>query len=129
MVDGNLSVIINTTERNTQKHERVVRAIRKVENELDKRLRNQELIGQVIDRKAVDRVRIKARRVTFTWQRGIKIGMFYDCVWLMYKNKFFLHICTHTRMHIHNIDSSEHINYEVYHIHFTFIVVISIQKT
>ncbi|XP_067207497.1 mitogen-activated protein kinase kinase kinase 4 isoform X3 [Linepithema humile] len=74
MVDGNLSVIINTPERGTQRHERVVRAVRKVECELDERLRSHELIGQIIDRKTVDRVRIKARRVTFTWQRGIKIG-------------------------------------------------------
>lgn len=80
MVDGNLSVIINTPpERGTLRHERVVRAIRKVENELDERLRGRELIGQIIDRKAVDRVRIKARRVTFTWQRGIKIGALFVC--------------------------------------------------
>ncbi|XP_014469834.1 PREDICTED: mitogen-activated protein kinase kinase kinase 4 isoform X2 [Dinoponera quadriceps] len=72
-VDGSLAVIINA-ERGTLRHERVVCAISKVENELDERLRNRELIGQTIDRKAVDRVRIKARRVTFTWQRGIKIG-------------------------------------------------------
>jgi len=76
MVDGNLGVIINMPERGTQKNERVIHAIRKVENELDERLRSRELIGQIIDRKAVDRVHIKARRVTFTWQRGIKIGMF-----------------------------------------------------
>lgn len=74
MVDGNLAVIINTPDRGTQRHERVVRAVRKVECELDERLRSHELIGQVIDRKTVDRVRVKARRVTFTWQRGIKIG-------------------------------------------------------
>lgn len=74
VVDGNLAAIINTPERGTLRHVRVVRAIRKVENELDERLRSRELIGQNIDRKAVDRVRIKARRVTFTWQRGIKIG-------------------------------------------------------
>jgi len=77
VVDGNLAVIINTSDRGTQRHERVIRAIRKVENELDERLRGRELIGQIIDRKAADRVHIKARRVTFTWQRGIKIGMFY----------------------------------------------------
>lgn len=77
MVDGNLAVIINTPDRGTQRHERVIRAVRKMENELDDRLRSRELIGQIIDRKAVDRVHIKARRVTFTWQRGIKIGTFY----------------------------------------------------
>lgn len=73
-VDGNLAVMINPSERSTLRHERVIRAIRKVENELDERLRTRELIGQIIDRKSVDRVRIKARRVIFTWQRGIKIG-------------------------------------------------------
>ncbi|KAL0100391.1 hypothetical protein PUN28_019625 [Cardiocondyla obscurior] len=74
MIDGNLTVIINTPERSTQRHERIIRAVKKMENELDERLRTRELIGQVIDRKTVDRVHIKARRVTFTWQRGIKIG-------------------------------------------------------
>ncbi|KAG5339661.1 M3K4 kinase, partial [Acromyrmex charruanus] len=74
IVDGNLAVIINMPERGTQRHEIVIRAIRKVEDELDERLRNRELIGQVVDRKTVDKVHIKARRVTFTWQRGIKIG-------------------------------------------------------
>ncbi|XP_011882090.1 PREDICTED: mitogen-activated protein kinase kinase kinase 4 isoform X2 [Vollenhovia emeryi] len=74
MVDGNLTVIINTPERNMLRHERIIQAVRKMESELDERLRSRELIGQVIDRKAVDRVHVKARRVTFTWQRGIKIG-------------------------------------------------------
>ncbi|XP_029172892.1 mitogen-activated protein kinase kinase kinase 4 isoform X2 [Nylanderia fulva] len=72
MVDGN--VIINTSERGTQRHERVIRAIKKMESELDQKLKGRELIGQVTDRKGVDRVHIKVRRVTFTWQRGIKIG-------------------------------------------------------
>lgn len=80
VIDGNLSVIINTSEQGIQRHERVIRAVRKVEDEIDERLRSRELIGQIIDRKAVDRVHIKARRVTFTWQRGIKIGTFYDCL-------------------------------------------------
>lgn len=88
MSEGNLSVIINTPERGTQRHERVIRAVRKVENELDEKLRGRELIGQVIDRKAVDRVHIKARRVTFTWQRGIKIGTFYD--FLEYVKELFI---------------------------------------
>ncbi|EGI68596.1 PREDICTED: mitogen-activated protein kinase kinase kinase 4 [Acromyrmex echinatior] len=74
IIDGNLAVIINMPERGTQRHEIVIRAIRKVEDELDERLRSRELIGQVVDRKTVDKVHIKARRVTFTWQRGIKIG-------------------------------------------------------
>ncbi|XP_015440296.1 PREDICTED: mitogen-activated protein kinase kinase kinase 4, partial [Dufourea novaeangliae] len=73
-VDGNLSVILNTSDRSVSRQERVVRSIEKVESEIDERLKSRELIGQVTDRKSVDRVRIKARRVTFTWQRGIKIG-------------------------------------------------------
>ncbi|XP_026827017.1 mitogen-activated protein kinase kinase kinase 4 isoform X1 [Ooceraea biroi] len=73
MIDGNLAVIINTPERNTQRHERIVSVIRRVENELDERRQKRDLIGQVIDRKTMDTVRVK-RRVTFTWQRGIKIG-------------------------------------------------------
>lgn len=87
MIDRNLAVIINTPERGTQRHERVICAVRKVENELDEKLRSRELIGQVIDRKA-DRVHIKARRVTFTWQRGIKIGTFYD--YLEYVKELFI---------------------------------------
>ncbi|KAL6427708.1 hypothetical protein ACFW04_008865 [Cataglyphis niger] len=74
MVDGNLSVIVNIPEQGMQRNERVIRAIKKMENELDEKLRSRELIGQVTDRKGVDRVHIKVRRVTFTWQRGIKIG-------------------------------------------------------
>lgn len=69
VVDGNLSVNVNLSRQ-----ERIVKAIRQVDYNIDERLKNQELIGQITDKKAVDRVRIKARRVTFTWQRGIKIG-------------------------------------------------------
>ncbi|XP_076648503.1 mitogen-activated protein kinase kinase kinase 4 isoform X2 [Halictus rubicundus] len=74
VVDGNVPVISNTSSRGVSRQERVGRAINKVDSEIDERLRSRELIGQVTDRRAVDRVRIKARRVTFTWQRGIKIG-------------------------------------------------------
>lgn len=74
--DANLTVALNTAEQGMQRHIRVIRAIKKVEDNLDERLRSRELIGQIIDRKTVDTVRIKARRVLFTWQRGIKIGSF-----------------------------------------------------
>lgn len=83
-IDGSVPVIVNTYDRSVSRQERVIRAIRKVESEIDDRLRNRELIGQVTDRKAVDRIRIKARRVTFTWQRGIKIGNY-----RVYKNTLF----------------------------------------
>ncbi|XP_076291139.1 mitogen-activated protein kinase kinase kinase 4 isoform X2 [Lasioglossum baleicum] len=74
VVDGSVPVILNTSSRSVSRQERFARAIQKVDSEIDERLKSRELIGQVTDRKAVDRVRIKARRVTFTWQRGIKIG-------------------------------------------------------
>ncbi|XP_012137169.1 mitogen-activated protein kinase kinase kinase 4 isoform X2 [Megachile rotundata] len=73
VVDGSAPVM-NTFDRSVSRQERVTRAIRKVDCDIDDRLRGRELIGQVTDRKAVDRVHVKARRVTFTWQRGIKIG-------------------------------------------------------
>lgn len=73
-------------EQSAHRHERIVRATRKMEGELDERLKSRELIGQVIDRKTVNRVRIKARRVTFTWQRGIKIGTtLYQKIYLLLK--------------------------------------------
>ncbi|CAK9829559.1 Mitogen-activated protein kinase kinase kinase 4 [Anthophora retusa] len=74
VVDGNVGVVVNTLDRSISRQERINRAIKKVECDIDEKLRTRELIGQVTDKKAVDRVRIKARRVTFTWQRGIKIG-------------------------------------------------------
>ncbi|CAL7935979.1 unnamed protein product [Xylocopa violacea] len=74
VVDGSASSTNNTPDKALPRRERINRAITHVEKEIEERLRSRELIGQVTDRKAVDRVRIKARRVTFTWQRGIKIG-------------------------------------------------------
>ncbi|XP_015588331.1 mitogen-activated protein kinase kinase kinase 4 isoform X2 [Cephus cinctus] len=72
--DGNLAVSLTVPERGLTRPQRVALAVKKLEREIDERLRSRELIGQLTDRKAVDRVRIKSRRVTFTWQRGIKIG-------------------------------------------------------
>ncbi|OXU25185.1 hypothetical protein TSAR_011186 [Trichomalopsis sarcophagae] len=56
------------------RYKRVVLAVTKLEYEVDQKLRCRELIGQVVDRTNVDEVKIKVRRVNFTWQRGIKIG-------------------------------------------------------
>lgn len=72
VVDGNVTLLV--PERNVLKRERVIMAVQKLDEEVDERRRSRELIGQVADRRAVDTVRIKVRRVTFTWQRGIKIG-------------------------------------------------------
>lgn len=64
----------NMPERRLSRVERVAYAIENLEQELDEKLRTQELIGSVTDRRRLDRVQIKASRVKFTWQRGIKIG-------------------------------------------------------
>ncbi|KOC71052.1 Mitogen-activated protein kinase kinase kinase 4, partial [Habropoda laboriosa] len=74
VVDGNVGVVANALDRSISRQERINRAIKKVECDIDEKLRSRELIGQVTDKATVDRVRVKARRVTFTWQRGIKIG-------------------------------------------------------
>ncbi|XP_049939411.1 mitogen-activated protein kinase kinase kinase 4 isoform X1 [Schistocerca serialis cubense] len=53
---------------------RVYDAVRKLERDMDEKLRNKELIGSVSDVEYEDKIHIKARSVTFSWQRGIKIG-------------------------------------------------------
>lgn len=41
---------------------------------MEERLCSQELIGSVTDVESEDKIHIKSRSVTFSWQRGIKIG-------------------------------------------------------
>ncbi|XP_012283041.1 mitogen-activated protein kinase kinase kinase 4 isoform X2 [Orussus abietinus] len=75
ITDGQIVATLTVPDRALARQQRIAFAINNVERELDERLRSRELIGQVTDRKKdVDRVYIKAKRVTFTWQRGIKIG-------------------------------------------------------
>ncbi|XP_043474210.1 mitogen-activated protein kinase kinase kinase 4 [Leptopilina heterotoma] len=69
-VDGSATTSENTFTR----QERVLQAVQKLEVLINEKLKSLELIGQVTDRKSVDKIHIKAKRVTFTWQRGIKIG-------------------------------------------------------
>lgn len=54
--------------------ERVRGAVRNLDRSLEERLRSQELIGSVTDVESEDKIHIKSRSVTFSWQRGIKIG-------------------------------------------------------
>lgn len=54
--------------------ERVQEAVRNLDISLEERLRSQELIGSVTDVESEDKIHIKSRSVTFSWQRGIKIG-------------------------------------------------------
>lgn len=71
-VDGSATTSENTFTR----QERVLQAVQKLEVLINEKLKNHELIGQVTDRRSVDKIHIKAKRVTFTWQRGIKIGLY-----------------------------------------------------
>ena len=54
--------------------ERVQDAVRNLDRSLEERLRSQDLIGSVTDVESEDKIHIKSRSVTFSWQRGIKIG-------------------------------------------------------
>lgn len=73
----------NVAEGKLSRVERVTYAIENLEHELDEKLRSQELIGSVTDRRRLDQVQIKARRVKFTWQRGIKIGLFINIIFII----------------------------------------------
>lgn len=53
--------------------DQVKEAIETLESELDARLRKMELIGKVLENKE-SKPHIRRRNVTFSWQRGIKIG-------------------------------------------------------
>lgn len=56
--------------------ERVRDAVEALDSEIDEALRKQRLIGQVIpvSNNLTTKCHIKRKYVTFTWQRGIKIG-------------------------------------------------------
>lgn len=49
-------------------------AVRNLDRSLEESLHSQELIGSVTDVESEDKIHIKSRSVTFSWQRGIKIG-------------------------------------------------------
>ncbi|XP_063987040.1 mitogen-activated protein kinase kinase kinase 4 isoform X3 [Diachasmimorpha longicaudata] len=72
--DGSLAVNLIVPETMQVKKERILGALKKLEFDIDERRRGCELIGRVTSRKSVDKIKVRIRRVTFTWQRGIKIG-------------------------------------------------------
>lgn len=75
MTDGVLAATLIVPEQSKlARHQRVALAVARLERELEENLRSKQAIGQITERRAADRVHIKSRRVTFTWQRGIKIG-------------------------------------------------------
>nr|BAN21181.1 mitogen activated protein kinase kinase kinase 4, mapkkk4, mekk4 [Riptortus pedestris] len=64
-------------KRNLPREERLVNAINKLEQKMESKLREEELIGNVVstsNNTMYDKNFIKPRSVTFGWQRGIKIG-------------------------------------------------------
>ncbi|XP_059490886.1 mitogen-activated protein kinase kinase kinase 4 isoform X2 [Neocloeon triangulifer] len=54
--------------------DRVKDAVEQLDKRLEEKLHDQELIGKRTEIHSPDQVHIKARAVTFSWQRGIKIG-------------------------------------------------------
>jgi len=54
--------------------DRVKDAVEHLDRDLEENLRRLELIGKETETHSPDRVHIKAKAVTFSWQRGIKIG-------------------------------------------------------
>ncbi|GLV40965.1 Mekk1 [Carabus blaptoides fortunei] len=57
-----------------RKDQRIRDSINKLEYNLEERLKSNCLIGCVTTNRSEDRIHIRYRRVTFGWQRGIKIG-------------------------------------------------------
>lgn len=55
--------------------DRVKDAVEHLDRDLEENLRRLELIGKMTETHSPDRVHIKAKAVTFSWQRGIKIGV------------------------------------------------------
>jgi hypothetical protein len=66
--------------------ERVQEAVKNLDRSLEERLHSQELIGSVTDVESEDKIHIKSRSVTFSWQRGIKIGK----SWLLMPSVFII---------------------------------------
>ncbi|ALC45477.1 Mekk1 [Drosophila busckii] len=56
------------------RQERVRDAVNRLDLDLEERLRDRRLIGQVKALNSCDKVQIRARSVNFRWHRGIKIG-------------------------------------------------------
>ncbi|XP_048506193.1 mitogen-activated protein kinase kinase kinase 4 isoform X2 [Athalia rosae] len=75
ITDGVSAVTLSVPEHpGLARHHRVALAVKRLDQELEENLKNKQVIGQITERRAADRPHIKSRRVTFTWQRGIKIG-------------------------------------------------------
>lgn len=56
------------------RHHRVRDSINRLELQLEEKHRSNNLIGCVTEHRSEDKIHIRYKRVTFGWQRGIKIG-------------------------------------------------------
>ncbi|XP_033609208.1 mitogen-activated protein kinase kinase kinase 4 isoform X3 [Cryptotermes secundus] len=74
IVDGVVAETLPIPHKALLRIERVREAVRNLDRSLEERLHSQELIGSVTDVESEDKIHIKSRSVTFSWQRGIKIG-------------------------------------------------------
>nr|CAD7412373.1 unnamed protein product [Timema poppensis] len=75
-VDGIIAESLKVPVRGLTRTERVQAAIEQLENDLEDKLRSANLIGALSNVEAEDKVLIRPRGVTFSWQRGIKIATF-----------------------------------------------------
>lgn len=67
--------LLKAKSQSSRRSERTLRAVAQLNADIDSRLREAELIGLVIDCKdTLAKTHIRRRHVTFSWQRGIKIG-------------------------------------------------------
>lgn len=62
--------------KSTPKSERVLDALENLEANINEKLKDLSLIGQVVTvaKSNIDKMHIRRRQVAFSWQRGIKIG-------------------------------------------------------
>ncbi|KAK9730503.1 MEKK4 N-terminal [Popillia japonica] len=67
--------LLKAKSQSSRRSERILQAVGQLDTELDTKLRDAELIGHVVNCKdVVFKAHIRRRHVTFSWQRGIKIG-------------------------------------------------------
>lgn len=67
---------LNIPESPALRQIRVRDAVNRLDMEIENKLREKNLIGQVKTLNSSDKVHIRARSVNFRWHRGIKVGIF-----------------------------------------------------
>lgn len=77
-VDGTTNVPL-IKKQLASRHHRVRDSINRLELQLEEKYRSNNLIGCVTEHRSEDKIHIRYKRVTFGWQRGIKIGKCYHC--------------------------------------------------